>query len=201
MDLRQTVAPTVEPLSLAEAKAHLRVDIADDEDLISDLIKAAREAAEVATNRQFLAATWQLKLDSFPVADERSMVVDCDGSIRLPRPPVTTASGVSITYIDSAGVSQTLATTVYKVDRATEPGRVYLAFNQSWPATRGQKEAVTVQYQAGYGTTATAVPRIARQLVRLMLGDLYENRETAVTVQILPNPTLRRLISSIRVPL
>ena len=201
MDLKQTVAPTVEPLSLAEAKAHLRVDITDDEDLITDLIKGARELAEVATNRQFLDATWQLKLDSFPVAGKPGLVIDADGSIRLPRAPVLTATQVAITYIDSAGASQTLATTVYGVDLASEPGRVYLLYNQTWPATRGQKRAVTITYHAGYGTTSASVPETARNLVRLMVGDAYENRETMNGKQMPMNPTVQRLISALRVPL
>lgn len=203
MDLRQTVAPTVEPLSLAEAKAHLRIDFADEDDLIQDNIKSARELAEIATNRQFLDATWVLKMDSFPSAGELSQWVDADGSIRLPRPPVLTASGVSITYVDSAGLTQTLATTVYGVDQATEPGRVYLLYNQTWPSTRGQKEAVTVTYHAGYGTTATSVPRNVRQLTRLMLGDLYEHREATNTTgrQAVANPATQRLVSALRVPL
>lgn len=202
MDLRQTVAPTVEPLSLIEAKSHLRVDIGDDDTLISSRIKAAREEAETATNRQFITATWQLKLDHFPYAGYSTEAIDCEGSIRLPRAPIATASQVAITYIDTAGVSQTLATTVYGVDIATEPGRVFLLYNQTWPSTRGQKRAVTITYVAGYGTTSTSVPERARSLVALMLSDLYENRETTygagVTTQ---NQTVQRLVSALRVPM
>ena len=202
MDLRQTTPPTVEPLSLAEAKAHLRIDIADDETLISSRIKAATKEAQVATNRQFIAATWQLKLDSFPVAGEPSMVIDAEGSIRLPRAPVTTASGVSISYIDSNGASQTLATTVYGVDIATEPGRVFLLYNQTWPSTRGQKRAVTITYQAGYGSTSTSVPEEARALIGLMLAGMYENREDSVIGTIVTaNAQRQRLVSALRVPL
>ena len=202
MDLIQTVAPTVEPLSLAEAKAHLRVDLADDEALITSKLKGARELAEVVTNRQFLDATWQLKLDHFPTTRSNFPIWDCDGSIRLPRAPVLTASQVAITYVDTAGVSQTLATTVYGVDIASEPGRVYLLYNQTWPSTRGQKRAVTITWHAGYGTAATAVPERVRSLVALMLGDAYEEREASKSgTLVVQNPTIQRLVSSLRVPL
>ena len=79
MRLKQTKAPTSEPVTLAELKLHLRVEDNTDDDLITEIGKAARLWVEKATGRQLMPATWQMTLDSFPGGD---------GIILLPRPPI-----------------------------------------------------------------------------------------------------------------
>ena len=66
MPMQLMTPPAGEPISLAEAKLHLRVDFDDDDSLIQVLISAARQAAETLTNRQFVTARWRMVLDSFP---------------------------------------------------------------------------------------------------------------------------------------
>lgn len=94
MALFLVMAPSIEPVSLAEAKAHLRVEVNDENSLIQTLITAARQYVETATRRALLQQTWDDKLDAFPC-----------GAIVLPLSPVTSVT--SITYLDTAGVSQT----------------------------------------------------------------------------------------------
>jgi len=144
MELIQTLAPAVEPLTLAEAKLHLRVEVTDDDVLIAQLIRAARQACEAYTNRTLVATIYELTLDAFP------------GEIRLPRPPLVEVS--SISYVDASGVDQTLGTDVYTVDKASFMPRVYEAYNEWWPGTRSQPKAVTVTYIAGYACRFTAEP-------------------------------------------
>lgn len=66
MPMQLITPPAGEPVSLQEAKAHLRVDFDDDDGLIQALIAAARQAAETITNRQLMSARWKLVMDSFP---------------------------------------------------------------------------------------------------------------------------------------
>lgn len=66
MPLQLVTPPAGEPVSLAEAKQHLRVDGDDDDLLIGSLIAAARQAAETQTGRQLITARWKLVLDAFP---------------------------------------------------------------------------------------------------------------------------------------
>lgn len=66
MPLQLISPPAEEPLSLAEAKLHLRVDFSDEDALISALISAARQAAETITARQLVTARWKYILDAFP---------------------------------------------------------------------------------------------------------------------------------------
>ena len=121
MALELVTAPTIEPVTLAEAKTHLRVDGADEETLISGLIKTAREWCEGYQNRAFIMQTWRLYLDEWP-----------EEYIRVPRPPL--ASVTSIKYTDSAGVINIWPVTEYLVDTHSKPGRILRAYGKCWPA-------------------------------------------------------------------
>lgn len=162
MGLVLVTAPLTDPLTLDEVKLHLRVDIGDDDALIKDLIKVVRQAGEDLTRRAFVTQTWRWTLDGFP------------GSFEVPMPPLVAVD--SITYIDTDGASQTLATSEYDVDTDSDPGRITPAYGVLWPTTRDVVNAVTVQFQAGYGAL-TAVPPSLRHAMKLHIGHLYEHRE------------------------
>lgn len=155
-------APAAEPLSLVEAKSHLRADGTDEDALISSLIAAAREQVQTVTRRALVTQTWSLKLDSFPAL------------IEVPRPPLITVA--SITYVDVGGDTQTLAASRYTVDADSEPGRIVPVYGDAWPATRSVPNAVTVQFDAGYGAAAD-VPQPIKQAMLLLIGHWYEHRE------------------------
>lgn len=187
MGLTQSTAPTEEVVTLEEAKDHSRIDHNDDDALIRTQIKAARSYVEEIANRQLVNASWTYTLDSFP------------GEIILPRPPLVSVT--SIQYVDTAGSTQTEATSVYTVltDDDTE-GRIVEAVNQTWSATRDQPNAVTIVYVAGYGAAATAVPEGYKAAILLLFAEMYENRETFAVGRILARfPTLDRLMWQRRV--
>lgn len=157
--------PSQEPLSLQETKTFLRVDHNDEDSQISLLIQDARERAERVTGRQLVTATWVLKLSDFlPV-------------IYLPNPPLQSVG--SIQYIDTAGDTQTLATTEYLVDAVSEPGRITEAYSKTWPSVRAQMNAVTITYIAGYGTPSN-VPAGLRSRLLAAVAHTYEHRESGV---------------------
>lgn len=192
MPLVLVTPPASEPVSLKEAKEHLRVDHASDEALIASLIAAARDAVEAHTGRALVTQTWRLDLSAFPA---------CDGGIEIPKPP--TASITSIAYTDTAGASQTLAGSEYTLVADVGPragvARVVPAYGKAWPSTQDVPNAVRITFVAGYGA-ASAVPQSIRAALLLLLGDLYGNRE-AQTAQIVlnSNPTLDRLLNPYRV--
>lgn len=163
MAINQTSAPAAEPLSTAEAKSHLKITHSDDDTLIDSYVKAARLWAENYMHRQLITATWALTLDEFPDV------------IELPYPPL--ASVTSIVYTDSDGDPQTLSSSVYTVDTVSAPGRVYLAYGQSWPSVRSIRHAVTVTYTAGYGASGSSVPENIRAALRILVAHYYEARE------------------------
>ena len=164
MSLTLITAPSLEPMTLAEAKLHLRVDGTDEDDLITALIVAARRRAEHLLTRALITQTWELTLDEFPAAD-----------IQLLKPGVL--SIVSVKYLDSAGVEQTVDSADYALDAATIPGWVLLASGASWPTTYDGANAVRVRFTCGYGPAASDVPADVVAWCKLQVGALYRNRE------------------------
>jgi uncharacterized phiE125 gp8 family phage protein len=143
MPLKLVTGPAREPIHLAEAKLHLKVEHNADDSLILASIQAARGYAEGFTARQLVTATYDLMLDCFPCS---SWICP----IEVPRPPLQ--SVISIIYIDTTGITQTLDPTRYIVDTNSEPGRIMLAYGQSWPPTRVIMNAVTIRFMAGHAT-------------------------------------------------
>lgn len=164
--------PSTEPVTLVEAKAQLRVDTSDDDDDIEAMISAARSAAEGYTRRALWQQTLKLTLDEFPAV------------IRLPRPPVQSVS--SIEYVDADGATQTLASSLYRLDSNSEPGRITPAWGETWPTTRHVTGAVTVTYVAGY-TASNLPPAIKRAILRI-ISDLYDQREDTVEGEMMMVP-------------
>lgn len=189
MKISRTTAPTSEPVTLAEAKAHLRIEHDDENDYITDLIEVARGNVEIGMcNRTLMTSTWTLYLDEFPQGN---------AAICLPYPPVTGIS--SITYFDTSGTQQTL--TDYQLDSESEPGSLHPDVNATWPSTQANKyQAVTIVYTAGYASAAL-VPAKIKHAIKVILSELYEVREdsiigTNITPAIL---TAGRLVSDLRI--
>lgn len=165
MALKLITAPTEEPVTLAEAKLHCRVDGSDDDALLIALIKAARDLAENQTGRALCTQTWELALDAFP-----------DVEIELPMPPVQ--SIVSIKYLDFAAVEQTLSADVYALDSyGSQRHWVLPAQGASWPDTLDAANAVKIRFVAGYGL-GVAVPPGIKQWMLLQIGHWYATRES-----------------------
>jgi uncharacterized phiE125 gp8 family phage protein len=166
MGLTLIAAPSVEPVTLDEAKLHCRVYGTDDDTLITALIVSARQQAEARTARVLVTQQWRLDLECFPA----------DG-IDIPLPPLVSVQ--SITYLDGDGVRQTLVASEYEVITNETPGAVLPAYGKSWPSCRVTPGSVQVSFTAGYGAAA-AVPQAIKQWILLSIGTWYENRESAI---------------------
>lgn len=143
------VPPTAEPVSVAEFKQHHRINDSEADTTIAAYITAARQYVETFTRRQLVKATWKMTLDGW-------------GSIEIPRSPLISIS--SIAYLDSAGASQALASTIYDVDTGSEPGRLWLGYGDSWPSVYGVPNQVTVTFVAGYGARTKTILTLASVL-------------------------------------
>lgn len=169
----------MEPVSLAEAKLHMRVDSSDDDAYILGLIATARRWVESFRNQALVTQTLDWYLDSWPAS----------GQFDVPRPPLQSVT--SITLYDTANAASTVSSAVYFVDTVSQPGRISLAYGQSWPTTTlRDRNAIKIRFVAGYGS-AESVPNEVRQAILLIAGDLYENRENTLigqglTVQQIP---------------
>ena len=176
MGLSLVTPPTLDPVSLAEAKTHCRVDSTDDDGLLAGYLLAARQHAEQYTRRAFLSQTWRLTLDDdWPQAVNRCTTYVRDRVV-LPRPPAISVT--SVQYIDTAGATQTLAVDQYKlVLLDTGEAAIDPAYGVTWPAVRRESAAITVTFVCGYGVNPGDLPEPIRQAMLLLIGHWYENRE------------------------
>jgi uncharacterized phiE125 gp8 family phage protein len=166
--LSLVTAASERAVTVSLAKQHLRVDHADEDELIGNLVDLAIDTIEQSCNTSLVTQTWDMILPRFPC-----------GSFYLPRSPV--ASITSITYYDIANVLQTLTLATY-VDQllSAKPAELHLKYGYSWPCTYSRPNAVTVRYVAGFGTEA-AVPPALKAAALMLVGDLYENRSSVIT--------------------
>lgn len=166
--------PALEPVTLVEAKAHCRIDIEDDDGLLAGFLLSARQHAETYLRRSLITQTWDLFIDrEWPT-------VRCGGSrvplIEIPRPPLQSVT--SVTYYDSDGTLQTLASNQYRVSTKRHEGIIEPAYGVTWPSVRDQADTIVVRFVAGYGSLAGDIPEAIRQGILLLVGHWYQNRET-----------------------
>ncbi|KVE27737.1 hypothetical protein WI93_11925 [Burkholderia vietnamiensis] len=195
MGIRLTQAPAEEPVTLEEAKLHLRVIDSSEDTLISLLISAARVHAEIVCRRVFVTQKWDLFLDAFPFytyygvipgyvpVDQlpaawmtmRNYAVRFRGSkIDIPFPRLQSVDAVK--YIDALGVQQTMDSSLYVVDNVSEPGVLTPKTGTYWPDTLNTTNAVQISFTAGYGDAAD-VPAGIKSWILVRVATLYENRE------------------------
>lgn len=172
MALKIKTSPTLEPVSLIEAKELLRIDDADNDTLISSMINAVRQRAEEWTGRAFLTQTWTLWLDQFPF---RNGINSLNGRvIVIPRPPMQSVTFIK-TY-DTENAPSIFDTSDYFVDTPTSPGRIALNENSSWPTGLRKFSAVEIEFISGYGSLASDVPEGIKQGMLQWIKLLFANK-------------------------
>ncbi len=165
MPLLLTQGPLVEPVSLAEAKAHLRVDSADEDTLIASLITSARVHIETTLGQALNTQNWSLFLDNWPVS----------GTVQLPRAPVISVDSVK-TY-DANDIATVFAPENYFADTVSEPPRLLLRGAASWPRPGRAGNGIEIAFTAGYGPARNDVPEPFRQAILQLVAHWFENRE------------------------
>jgi uncharacterized phiE125 gp8 family phage protein len=190
--------PAVEPVSLQQAKSHLKVDFPDDDLLITALITAAREMCEQKMNRAIFNQTYVLSLDQFNYGDWRSTIpmerrnplrfsaLWESMALRLPMPRLVSVT--SITYLDTTGTQQTLDPSTYNVDAASQPARIVPAINLTWPTTDyyipGSVKVTYVAGSYGDGVDVNTCPQSIAWAILLLVGNFYENREATTSLNL-----------------
>ncbi len=160
---------TIDILTTAEVKAHLKVDTAADDTLIDNLRDAATNSAQEYTNRFFTSTT----LTQY--ADKWSEIAE------LYKSPLQSITHIK--YYDSDDSLQTLSSDVYNSDGSAMPARIALAVNQSYPTTSDRIAAIRVEYIVGV-TAANLVDNAIKQAVLLTIGHWYQNREAVIVGRI-----------------
>lgn len=179
-----TSLPSVEPISLDTAKAQCRVEIDDDDTLITSLITAARRYAEVYQRRAFITSTWSYTLDWFPIYSMNCFV---PGEIKLPVPPVQSVS--SLQYYDPSGTLQTYDPSLYVVDLTSQQARIIPLYGTPWPLTNLYRpNSVIVSFVAGYGDSGSSVPQTTIQAMLMLIAYWYAQRESVADVSLTEAP-------------
>jgi uncharacterized phiE125 gp8 family phage protein len=182
MSLQLITPPAVEPVTLDEAKAHLKVDTTDDDALIARSIAAARARAEWHTGRAFVTQSWILWLDEWPLR----------GAVGIPLPPLIQVASVTTYGRDDAASAVDPAN--YQVDAVSQPGRLVLKDTVVPPiANLRSVNAIAIAFDAGYGAAAGDVPAPLREAVLEIVAELYVHRgdgpeEIALSAQALLAP-------------
>jgi uncharacterized phiE125 gp8 family phage protein len=167
MPLILTSGPAAEPVTLAEAKAHLRVDGTADDTLIASLIVTSRLHVEGAAGLALVTQSWSWYIDAWPPRPV----------LELPLRPIQSIAAVRL--YDEAGVATTLDPATYFLDGAAAPPRLVrhgaLSWPQ-WPKPGRIANGIEIAVTAGYGLAAADVPAPIRQAILLLVAHWYEHR-------------------------
>lgn len=153
--------PEREPVDVSEAKAAARVDTDEDDSVIEQYIREAREAVEIDASMCLMTQTLRLNLDWLP------------SLIEVRRYPI---QSLTFAYTDTSGNSQTLSASDYITDFTSFPPRIVPAYGVAWPTVREQPKAVRITFVAGY-TSALLVPPSAKQAILLSVAKRIRERE------------------------
>ena len=165
--LKVTTAAVNPLFTTAQAKAHLKVDVTDDDTIIDNLILAATQSCEIFTNQYFIDTVVTQYSDTW------------DGFYTLYKSPVSAITHVK--YYDSDDSQQTLSSSNYILDGTSKPARIGIAIDGTLPNLSDRINAVEVKYTVGYGAESSDVPEGIRQAVLLTLSNWYENRQSVIT--------------------
>lgn len=161
MALFRTVAAESEPLTVSECKAYLRITHADDDPLISGLIRAAREEVEQQTGTAMIDQAWRLTLDGWPT----------DRDALLSRHPVREI--LSVTAFGEDGEASLIDPAIYRLDSGSRPAR--LGFGDP-PAAGIAANGLEIDFRAGYGESGADVPDLLKRAMMLLVAHWYEFR-------------------------
>lgn len=185
--VKTKTAPTALAVPLADMKRYLRVDNTDDDTLITDLIKSASESVKQYLKRPLITETFEMWMDGFNESSDDNLlkmgagvheasypfVLGGGDYIELPFPPIQSVT--SITTYDRANVGSVFANTNYQLDELG--GRIYLNEGCVFPDNLRNREAIKIEFIAGYGNTSTSIPLPIIQAIKGIVACLYDCRD------------------------
>jgi uncharacterized phiE125 gp8 family phage protein len=165
MPLILNSGPSVEPVSLAEAKAHCRIDGTAEDTLVASLLLAARMHIERSLNVALIEQSWSLFLDCWP---DRP-------SLALPLAPVMSVDAVRLYSPDDSSVIAD--PDLFLLDGAGQRPRLSRREAGPWPLPGRGVNGIEIAFTAGYGAAADDVPMPVRLAIKLLVAHWYETRE------------------------
>ena len=162
----QTSAPILEPITLEEAKAHLRIDTPDEDALIQTLILTSRLHIEVALGLALLTQTWSCFFDLWPASHD---------SIALPVTPVQSVDSIRVYAADGTFLS--LPSSDFIFDFVSSPARVMRKPGTVTPEPGRRLNGIEFATTCGFGAQHSDVPAPIRQALLLLVAHWYEHRD------------------------
>lgn len=170
MTLQILAPPGVEPVSLAQAKAFLRVSHAEEDALITDLVVSARERVESETGRALITRSCRETLDDWAVEGRFSP----PGTLKLPAPPLQSVTSITLTAADGAETVWDAGD--YLADTSSDPGRIAVRGRAGFPRPGRRIAGIRIDFAAGYGETPDDVPAALREAILRLVAEGYPDR-------------------------
>lgn len=164
MALTLMSGPAEEPVTVAEAKAHLRIDGSAEDVLIASLILTSRLHVEAAMGLALITQDWRLTFDRWPEA----------GEVRFPLRPIQSITSVSVAGDD--GVPVLVSDADYTLDGQALRPRL-IPRDGSWPQPETRANGIEIQFTAGIGDEAEDIPQPIRHAILLLVAHWYEHRD------------------------
>lgn len=165
MALKIITPPAAEPITLDEAKQHLRIIGSDDDIILLSMIRQAREFCEDFQNKKYITQTLEMVLDSFPNCN----CISFDGCS-----PVQSVE--SIKYYDTSEQEYIFDSSNYIVDTDSFVNRIVLGYCKLWPTIALQTvNAVRIRFTAGFGDKAESIPETVKWAMILHMRLLYDD--------------------------
>lgn len=138
MNLKVITPPAVEPITLADAKARMKIDDTTDDGTLKSLITQAREECEDWQKKKYITQVLEGYIDHFCHEIEFR---DCS--------PVQSVT--SIKYTDSGGTEHTVDPAIYELDDVSFVNQMRLRYGQMWPtAVLKTVNPIAIRFIAGY---------------------------------------------------
>lgn len=170
-------------VDLTDVKAYLKIDYTTDDTLLQHLIKTATLLIERYTRRELLTKTFNMYLDFLPCCEnygytyesqfnENTILVKCS----------KLQSIASIKYYSNS-ILETMDSSLYDFTEDNDYSRIYLINqNSSWADVDSRKQAINIEFDAGYGATNTSIPQALKDALKIIISYMYANRGDCVNV-------------------
>lgn len=163
--------PAVEPITLSEMKAYLRLDDDAEDELVAGLIKAARLMIECASRRVLIEQRWRIVMDDWPQG----------GKVLLPIAPLLAVDGIRV--FDAAGTATSVPASSIETDVMSDPPRILVS---DAPQPGKARNGIEIELRAGFGPSPDAVPATLKLAIKILVAQWFENRGDVVGEQMLP---------------
>ena len=164
MNLVLTAPPAIEPVTVEEAKAYLRIDHGHEDAVLASLITASRLHIETALNLALVSQRWLWQFDRWP----KSYIVE------LPLRPVQSIESVRVKIDDDR---ETLLSSDYYILECTNQSAQLISQSGIWPQPSVPRGGIEIEFIAGFGEASELVPAPIRQALLMLVAHWYENRE------------------------